>query len=162
MYYVVNAAGQTEGPYSAEWIRANASPTTMVSHQQQWLAFQSHPDFRDPSLVVRGDAPCAACDVARSQGQQFCTTCGRPVAVAATSKTMSPHLALINLIIPGLAQIAFGQVAKGVIIVLAFIVTVPTIFIAALVVILSIVDGYLVGGRLRRTGHIDPWAFFPS
>lgn len=54
MYYIVNQAGATEGPYAAEWIRANARPETLVSFQQKWLLYTEHPDFGG-----LGDRPAA-------------------------------------------------------------------------------------------------------
>jgi hypothetical protein len=46
MYYVVNDAGQIEGPFPADWVRSNAKPGTQVSYQQRWIPYSSHPDFQ--------------------------------------------------------------------------------------------------------------------
>jgi hypothetical protein len=46
MYYIINTAGQTEGPYPADWIRSHAQPQTQVSYEQRWVPYASHPEFQ--------------------------------------------------------------------------------------------------------------------
>lgn len=163
MYYVVNAAGQTEGPYPPEWILTNATAATLVSHGQQWVRFDTHPDFRQSHVVLPSAADCSGCSLARQTGLRFCTTCGRPVPAAGTVPlSPSPNLALLNLFLPGVAQIVFGQVAKGLLLLVLSFVTFPTIVIPLLIVVLAVIDGYKVGSRLRRTGAVGPWEFFPT
>jgi len=165
MYYVVNAAGQTEGPHPAEWVRANVKPSTLVSDGQRWVRYETHPDFRSLDNVVLADVPrCSACDVARNHGLQFCTTCGKPVARldVAPLQSPSPNLALLNILLPGVAQIVFGQVVKGLIMLGLAVVTSPTFFTPFIIMVLAVIDGYKVGGKLRRTGVVGPWEFFPS
>ena len=156
MYYVINAAGQTEGPHPADWVRANASAATLVSHDQRWVRFDSHPDFRA--------ADCPGCEIARQNALSFCTTCGRKVEFPGgrAVSSPSPNLALLNILVPGIAQMAFGQVAKGIVILVSCLVTSWTVAIPIVVMIVSVIDGFKVGQKLRRTGVVAPWEFFPS
>jgi hypothetical protein len=43
--YFIFEDDQTNGPFSAETVREMATPTTLVSHEKQWVVFQDHPDF---------------------------------------------------------------------------------------------------------------------
>jgi hypothetical protein len=165
MYYVVNAAGQTEGPHPAEWVRANATSATLVSDGQRWVSYQTHPDFRSQGTAALSTVTtCPGCEVARSHGLHFCTTCGNPIAPSSVAplQSPSPNLALLNILLPGVAQIVFGQVAKGLVMLVLTIVTSPTVFIPFTIMVLAVIDGFKVGGKLRRTGVVGPWEFFPS
>jgi TM2 domain-containing membrane protein YozV len=169
-YYIVNTAGQTEGPYPAEWIRANVTPSTLVSHRQQWVPLAQHPDFRQPvSVPGQGGPFCAGCGTPLQPGLRFCPSCGTPVSLPGTvvapavaARSLSPHLALLNLVFPGIAQIAFGQLNKGILWIVLFLVSLPTIIGPLIVLVASIVDGYKVGEKLRRTGAVGEWEWFPS
>ena len=156
-YYILNTANQADGPHAADWIRANAGPATLVSHGQQWVRLSEHPDF--PVLAVRR---CLKCGTTAASEQQFCTVCGKALPYVDTRKPPSPHLSLLNVFINGIAQMIFGQVMKGFVLLALVLVTIPTGFGPPIIVIASIVDGYLVARKLRRTGSVGPWEFFPS
>lgn len=175
-YYIVNASGQPEGPHPPEWIRANAGPGTLVSHGQQWVRLSEHPEFqvRMAPPGASGTA-CPACGSPLQEGLKFCTGCGKPVSAPAgvaagtgagwstpARPTPSPHMALFNLIFPGIGQLIFGQVKKGILFIVLFIISLPTVFGPVIVLVMSIIDGYKVGSKLRRTGAVGEWDFFPS
>ena len=164
MYYVVNTTGQTEGPYPSEWIRAHVTSSTLVSYGQQWIRYDAHPDFRlEPKAILSRVEDCSGCALARRAGLQFCTTCGRAITAGGTPITSpSPHLALLNVLLPGVAQIVFGQIAKGILMLLLHFVTFATVVIPLIIIVLSVIDGYKVGSKLRRTGAVGPWEFFPA
>ena len=75
---------------------------------------------------------------------------------------LSPHLCWVNFFLVGLAQIIHSQVAKGfaligITIILGFI-----FFPAALVLsLVSILDAFLVGWKLKRGKPVGKWQFFP-
>jgi TM2 domain-containing membrane protein YozV len=71
-------------------------------------------------------------------------------------------LALLNVLLPGVAQIVFGQIAKGILMLLLHFVTFATVVIPLIIIVLSVIDGYKVGSKLRRTGAVGPWEFFPA
>ena len=73
----------------------------------------------------------------------------------------SPHLAWINLLIPGLSQIMMGQTTKGIVLLAASYVLI-FIGIGALVWIASVVDGFMVGQVLQSGRPVGEWQFFPS
>jgi hypothetical protein len=63
---------------------------------------------------------------------------------------------------PGAGQIVFGQVLKGFLIIAVEIITFPTLWGPLIVMLLAIIDGYKVGGKLRRAGAVGKWEFFPD
>lgn len=73
----------------------------------------------------------------------------------------SPHLAWINILIPGLSQILMGQTAKGIVLLVSSYVLL-VVGIGALVWLASIIDGYLVGQVLQSGRPVGEWQFFPS
>jgi len=86
-----------------------------------------------------------------------------------TNPPRSPHMAWLNLIGPGLAQIVFGKTWEGI----ASIIVVNIIFILSkwtdwvgvlylAVLIASIVDAYMTGNRLREGQPVGRWQVFPT
>jgi hypothetical protein len=73
----------------------------------------------------------------------------------------SPHLAWVNLLIPGLSQILMGQTTKGIVLLVGSYVLL-FIGIGALVWIGSVVDGFMVGQVLQSGRPVGEWQFFPS
>jgi len=76
----------------------------------------------------------------------------------------SPHLSWLNVIVVGLAQILFGQVAKGLAILgAAFVLGIITGGITFfLVAPIAIIDGFMVGNVLKAGQPVGKWEFFPS
>jgi hypothetical protein len=130
---------------------------------------------------------CTKCGKEVPQGLAFCSDCGTPVAGAVArpayesgnaagtrdqvrsgnlvyprNPPLSPHLALLSLIMPGVPQIAFGQTVKGIVMLAVFIVGVPTGCIALGVLVASIVDAYMVGNALQAGKPVGQWQFFPQ
>jgi hypothetical protein len=75
----------------------------------------------------------------------------------------SPHFCWLNIIpfLAGIAQIIFGQTAKG-----AAIIGVAIIFwfieLGWVINILSIIDAYMVGKVLQSGRPVGQWQFFPN
>lgn len=165
MYYVVDSAGQTAGPYSADWVRANARPGMLVSHQQRWLAYSTHPDFQGalpPPPPMQGTY-CPQCHSMTDPSVRFCRKCGYAQPnLQQQRNTPSPHVALLNLLIPGLGQMILGQVSKGLLILGIIILSLGTVVVPLIVNVAGIIDAYMVGSKLRRTGSVASWELFPS
>ena len=76
----------------------------------------------------------------------------------------SPQLCWLNLFIVGLSQILLGQVAKGIVILIADLILVfvtggITFFLIRPIVI---VDAFMVGRVLRTGRPVGKWQFFPT
>jgi hypothetical protein len=85
-----------------------------------------------------------------------------------TNPPRSPNLAWLSLLGPGLAQIVFGKTYMGI----SGIVTFNLIFVLSafweslpilyfLLLIVTIVDGYMTGNRLKEGFPVGKWQFFP-
>lgn len=73
----------------------------------------------------------------------------------------SPHLAWINLIIPGLSQMLMGQTVKGIVLLLSSYVL-AAVGIGVLIWIASVIDGFMVGQVLQSGRPVKEWQFFPT
>ncbi len=123
---------------------------------------------------------CSKCGTNNKEGSIFCQECGAQLSESSQNSSngtrdegksndlviprhppLSPHLALLALLLPGLAHIIFGQVLKGITIFIVFWVTFSTIFTPLFLLILSIIDGYMVGQTLKAGRAIAKWAIFP-
>ena len=129
---------------------------------------------------------CSACGKDIPENSRFCPTCGarapEPVPPTPPSGTFeappvvrggtqlvyprnppqSPHIALLGLLITGLPQILFGQVAKGIVFIAAAVILfIPTAGLANLALAaVSVIDGYMIGNKLKRGTPVGKWEFF--
>ncbi len=75
----------------------------------------------------------------------------------------STALCLFDILLPGLAQIILGQVAKGIVIMVCFV---ASMFIMNCILwavwLGSIVDAYQVAQKLQRGQPVRKWEFFPG
>lgn len=132
---------------------------------------------------------CSKCGKEIAEGSRFCPECGTqfgaPTASSGQSHNiaegtrdqtlsanlvypknppMSPHLAWVNLLLGGLAQMIFGQGMKGVVLAIATIVAcvifpiIGNLFLSAV----SIVDAYKVAKKLASGQPVRKWEWFPS
>lgn len=89
-----------------------------------------------------------------------------------TNPPRSPHMTWLNLLGPGLAQIVFGKTPMGItgIITMNVIQIITTVAPDAAILgililplwIVSIVDGYMTGNRLKEGTPVGKWQFFPG
>lgn len=134
---------------------------------------------------------CSKCGKQVADGIRFCPECGTAPAVAAQhpaaiqpvdtaagtrdqfAKTnlvypknppITPHLCWVNLVVSGLAQMIYGQVAKGAVILAVTIASnlVLPIIPAVGIGIVSIVDAFMVGKALKAGKPVGKWQFFPK
>lgn len=75
---------------------------------------------------------------------------------------LSPLLALLFVLFPGIGQILFGQTLKGIAMLVVFFFGVPTQFLAFAVMIIGVIDGYMVGNTLQNGNPVRKWQFFPN
>ena len=87
-----------------------------------------------------------------------------PTVVYPQNPPLSPHLCWVNLVLSGLAQILHGQVAKGIVILIATIGSnlVLPILLAIVIGAISIIDAYMVGKTLRNGRPVGKWEWFPQ
>jgi TM2 domain-containing membrane protein YozV len=125
---------------------------------------------------------CSRCGQENPPEAKFCGKCGAPMAPApptvrpepipsppSTGKRLvypktpplSPHLAWLNLIVPGLSHILMGQTAKGITLLLSSYLL-AWAGIGVLIWIASVIDGFMVGQVLQRGRPVGEWQFFPS
>ncbi len=78
---------------------------------------------------------------------------------------LSPHMCWLNLVWWGPAQIAFGQTAKGVLLIFVCMFLLCT-GVGAIIMLLGfpfiIFDSYKVGKTLASGKPVGKWSFFPS
>jgi hypothetical protein len=75
---------------------------------------------------------------------------------------LSPYFAFVGLLIGGLGHIIFGQVTKGIVIMVAFLVCIPTGILALLINVGAVIDAYMVGKTLEAGKPVKKWQFFPK
>lgn len=133
---------------------------------------------------------CSQCGAEITGTTRYCSECGHPTAAfkdaAAPGETsdnlltvgekgrhadivypknppLSPHICWANLALPGLAQMIHGQVAKGIVILAAQLVTVFMLpVLGLLVAVASLIDAYKVGKALKLGKTLGKWEFFPN
>ncbi len=125
---------------------------------------------------------CTKCKNDIENGIRFCPSCGtacstavspngdagQPTSPAALvypkNPPLSPHLCWVNLALGGLAQIIYGQGAKGLTILAVQIFSnlVLPLVLALLIGAISIYDAYLVGKALKMGKTLTKWQWFPS
>lgn len=130
---------------------------------------------------------CSSCGKKIADGSSFCPECGaqqnkfaqppqqqystaegtrdqvrRSNLVYPKNPPLSPHLALLALIQPGIPHIVFGQVAKGIVLILAFWLSLPTGIGPLVILVASVIDAYKVGYALKLGKTVKKWAFFPN
>ena len=129
---------------------------------------------------------CTNCRKKIADGATFCPECGvelgapsqaqqKPNTVAGTrdqvslenlvypkNPPLSPHLAWLTLILPGLPQLIFGQIAKGIVCCVVFFVSIPTVIGPFAILIAALIDAYIVGKILQSGKPVTRWQFFPK
>jgi TM2 domain-containing membrane protein YozV len=123
---------------------------------------------------------CPHCQTQIADGLPFCSNCGKQIsAPSGTSRgtpnnasrtdlvypknpPLSPFLAALNIILPGVAQIVYGQVAKGIVLLISSYALAAVFGIGIIIYLASIVDAYMVGVHLQSGKPVGQWQFFPS
>jgi len=77
---------------------------------------------------------------------------------------LSPHLAWLNLLYAGIPQIVFGQVMKGIILIVIATVSLFTVPVIGIIIIdiVAIIDSYKVGNKLASGRPVGKMEWFPS
>ena len=133
---------------------------------------------------------CIKCGSQLPDGSRFCAKCGeqlggpagapppvppqgnmgagtRDAAPAASliypkNPPVSPHVAWLAIFLPGLPHMVFGQVAKGLVLTIAFFVSIPTGVGPLIILIAALIDAYFVGNTLKAGRPVGKWQFFPK
>jgi hypothetical protein len=86
-----------------------------------------------------------------------------PQKVYPSNPPKSPHLCWINMVMPGLAQIMHGQVAKGFAILGATMIGTMLFAIPGLLIWgASFVDAFMTGRVLEQGRPVGKWQLFPT
>ena len=132
---------------------------------------------------------CDKCGKEISEGSKFCPECGGQVGSSSqapslnqTAKTrdqikhddliypknppLSPHIAWLALFQIGLPHIIFGQVAKGIVLIIIsytilFLLTIFAPFLIPILCIIAIIDVYKIANTLKAGIPVEKWAWFP-
>lgn len=118
---------------------------------------------------------CTKCGHENTSEAAFCGKCGTVLSRSSSPETTprdagkvypsnppkSPHLAWLNLLIPGLSQILMEQTIKGIVLLVSSVVLWVT-GIGVLIQIASVVDGFMVGNVLKSGRPVSQWQFFPT
>jgi TM2 domain-containing membrane protein YozV len=125
---------------------------------------------------------CPSCGNANSETARFCIRCGTPIGTVSTGNSgtrddlassdfvyprnppLSVHICWLNLFLGGAAQMIHGQVAKGLAILGAMILSnlmLPAI-LAIAINIASVIDAYNLGKTLKSGKAVKKWDFFLS
>jgi hypothetical protein len=118
---------------------------------------------------------CTKCGHDNTSEAAFCGKCGTVLSrspspdptqrdatkVYPSNPPKSPHLAWLNLLIPGLSQILMEQTIKGIVLLVSSVVLYVT-GVGILIQIASIVDGYMIGAALKSGRPVGQWEFFPT
>jgi hypothetical protein len=80
---------------------------------------------------------------------------------------LSPHLALLSLVVVGLPQLIFGQTSKGIVCFVAFWLSFNSpgpvgAVLPAIMLVASVIDAYMVGMTLKVGVPVKKWDFFPK
>jgi hypothetical protein len=111
-------------------------------------------------------------------GKTYCRSCGKQIFQGQPPKGLQPpvsklpslYWALLSLPLPGIPLLIFRQPAKGFILFFScFFLTilalpVPPLFLAVFFGgrLAALIDAFMVAKKLRRTGEVASWEFFPS
>jgi hypothetical protein len=71
---------------------------------------------------------------------------------------------LLSIFLPGVPQLVFGQVAKGITVFVVALLLYSSLVLSLFGLVLTIaaiVDGYMVGNRLYSGRTVEKWQFFP-
>jgi TM2 domain-containing membrane protein YozV len=115
---------------------------------------------------------CPHCKAQIADGLPYCSNCGKPLSgqqprsndpnlVYPKNPPLSPYLAVLNILIPGAAQLVYGQVAKGIVTFIA-VYGLLAFGIGVILYFVSIVDAYMVGNCLKNGKPVGQWQFFPT
>lgn len=130
---------------------------------------------------------CSKCGQQIADGSHFCPECGAQLdahtqpppqqqssAAGTRDQTrvgdmvypknppVSPHIAWLCLIWPGLPLLIHGQTAKGVVLMAATMVSFIFPILTLVLIIITIIDAFKVGKVLASGKPVAKWAWFPS
>jgi len=175
-WYYADGEGNELGPVAEEQIKALVSEgkingTTMVwkDGMAEWAAaattsLGSLLSVAPPTRPIHAPMPTGKHAVASVDGFDRDDSVIYP-----QNPPRSPHLAWLNLLGPGLAQIVHGKVAMGVTCVAIYSVTnmfiyfLPGVGIIILALIAAtVVDAYMTANVLQKGHTVGKWRMFPT
>lgn len=132
---------------------------------------------------------CSSCGKGIPDGSAFCPECGtqlngtmpstqqeyrqsqssaqgtrdqtRTDLIYPKNPPVSPHVSLLALIQPGIPHVIYGQVAKGLLLTVAFWLSIPTGIGPLIILVGALVDAYKIGNALKLGRTVGKWQVFP-
>jgi hypothetical protein len=118
---------------------------------------QPSPQFQPPAAPHRPPPPPYGMSGVGTRDQQ-----PRGNLIYPRNPPISPHLAWLSILICGLPQLIYGQVAKGFLLFILCVILIPTVFGPPVLVLVAIIDAYMVANTLKAGKPVSKWACFPS
>ncbi len=137
--------------------------------------------------VMAPISKCPRCGSPRTGHSRFCPKCGAPLdtdsaplsrtsqATAGTrdqtrssdlifprNPPVSPHVAWLCLIWPGIPHLIHGQAGKGVVLMVSSFVSLIMPVLTFVLLLATTADAFMVGKVLRSGKPVGRWAWFPS
>ena len=84
-----------------------------------------------------------------------------PQFVYPSNPPQSEWVSLLNFLLPGVAQLLYGQVTKGITLIVIALLSAITVIGPVAVAIGTFIDAYKVGAVLKSGRPVGKWDFFP-
>jgi len=75
---------------------------------------------------------------------------------------VSPHMAWLCLIWPGIPHLIHGQTIKGIVLMITTVISFVFPILTLVLIVATIIDAFKVGKVLASGRAVGKWAFFPS
>ena len=130
---------------------------------------------------------CSNCGKEIADGSRFCPECGTQFSAPASSAgnfetksegtrdqvestsivypknpPISPHIAWLSIILPGIPVLIHGQMLKGIVLMVVSMISLVLPIITLGIIIASTIDAYKVGNVLAAGKPVGKWAWFPT
>lgn len=157
-YYTQN--GEQSGPISFYQLQQLANSGTLKSSDYVWTDGQG--DWKPASEVVGLFAGSTSVPPPPSGTNHYGGGAGSQDLVMPSDPPRDPTLmGILSAVVPGLGQMIMGQTVKGIVLcVLAVGLGLTTCLGGFVVGIVSIIDAYQIGVKLRSGQPVRQWEFF--
>ncbi len=130
---------------------------------------------------------CSECGKEIPEGSIFCSKCGVKLGDPQHSQSqkinseekgkeqfrtwgmvypknppISPHNALLSMLVPGIGQIVFGQTLKGIMLIVLSFLGLATLLGYLVLAVITTIDAYKTGYLLASGRPVRKWAWFPT
>ena len=85
-----------------------------------------------------------------------------PKFIYPSNPPQSKWLSLLNLLLPGVTNVVYGQVGKGIALIVASVLLAVTVIGYLALMVATTIDAYQIGVVLESGRPVSKWAFFPK